>query len=120
MRAFDYDPTGERHGGLPTYPFRMAPAGLATRRQLASMGLTPATTEPAAQLVWRLGTRVAYLYEVTQAKPKRPATKANLAALAKAMRARRVCEVCKVEQPYCVSTRYGACAPCIAEFELAA
>ncbi|MEV0645520.1 RRQRL motif-containing zinc-binding protein [Phytomonospora sp. NPDC050363] len=105
---------------MPTYPYRMAPAGLATRRQLAAIGLTPGTSEPKAQIVWRLGARVAFLYDVATARPKRPATPAQLAALTKAMRARRVCEQCQTEQPYCVSTKYGACASCITEWEKAA
>jgi hypothetical protein len=35
-----FDPEGERFG-IPTYPWRYAPEGLATRRQLRSQGLRP-------------------------------------------------------------------------------
>jgi hypothetical protein len=35
-----YDPTGALPG-VPTYPWRLAPDGLATRRQLRARGLRP-------------------------------------------------------------------------------
>jgi len=38
-----YDPDGSRYG-LPTYPYRCAPDGLLTRRQLRASGLRPAAT----------------------------------------------------------------------------
>ena len=47
-----HDPDGIRHGGLPTWPWRMAPAGLATRRQLAAAGLRPAGQPIAGQIAW--------------------------------------------------------------------
>lgn len=35
-----YDPTGSVHG-IPTFPWRFAPDGYATRRQLRARGLRP-------------------------------------------------------------------------------
>ncbi|ARZ68738.1 hypothetical protein SMD11_3094 [Streptomyces albireticuli] len=46
-----YDPTGARHG-IPTYPWSLAPDGLATRRQLRDQGLRPGGQEIAAQVMW--------------------------------------------------------------------
>lgn len=37
----------------PTYPWRLAPDGYATRTQLRAMGLRPGGQEIAAQLMWR-------------------------------------------------------------------
>ncbi|AQZ65544.1 unnamed protein product [[Actinomadura] parvosata subsp. kistnae] len=83
-----YDPTGSQHT-LPTYPWKWAPKNLKTRRQLAALGLRPGGQTPVAQILWRNGGRVAYLYDVTRALPKRKPTGKQLAALDKAMRARR-------------------------------
>ena len=47
-----YDPDGTRYG-LPTYPYRWAPKGLATIRQLRARGLRPGGQQPAAQILWR-------------------------------------------------------------------
>ena len=44
-----YDPTGARYG-IPTYPWRLAPDGLATRRQLRARGLRPGGQPIAAQV----------------------------------------------------------------------
>jgi hypothetical protein len=82
-----YDPAGARFG-LPTYPYGWAPAGLMTRRQLRAAGLRPAGQDVAAQILWRRGARVAYLYRVALAAPKREATPAQLAAVALALLAR--------------------------------
>ena len=49
-----YDPDGSRYG-LPTYPWRCAPDGLATRRQLRASGLQPARQPVTAQIIWRHG-----------------------------------------------------------------
>ena len=70
-----YDPDAERHS-LPTYPYRWAPKGLYTIRQLRAMGLRPGGQDIAAQILWRhrRHTRVAYLYREDLAKPKRTAT----------------------------------------------
>jgi hypothetical protein len=106
-----YDPTGERYG-LPTYPFKMAPSGLATVRQLRADGLRPGGQDVAAQLMWRKGKRVAYLYRLDLAKPKRSATPAQLAALDKALTARRTCPDCGQLKPYYIPRRTGACLDC--------
>lgn len=104
--------------GLPTFPFRGAPRELATTRQLAAMGLQPGNQEVQAQLMWRRGTRTAYLFRIDLAKPKRPATPAQLEALAKARGAalalRRRCPVCRVDAGYCIPVREGRCGECVA------
>ncbi|MBF6138277.1 hypothetical protein IU501_35480 [Nocardia otitidiscaviarum] len=71
-----------------TYPWRLAPAHLKTRRQLRAAGLRPGGQEPVARMVGRRFGRevVAYLYDATTAVPKRAATPAQLAAIAKAIR----------------------------------
>jgi hypothetical protein len=109
-----YDPTGERYG-IPTYPFKLAPDGLATVRQLRARNLRPGGQTVAAQLLWRRGKRCAYLYRIDLAKPKRPATPAHLAALAKAMVARRTCPTCRQVRPYYLPRRTGACLDCTPE-----
>lgn len=106
-----YDPTGTRYG-LPTYPYRLAPDGLYTPRQLAARGLTRGRQEIAAQILWRRGERVAYLYRLDLAIPKRPASPANLAALEKANAARRTCDTCRREVDHYISRRYGECFDC--------
>ena len=95
IRVDFYDPDGTRHG-LPTYPYRWAPKGLCTRRQLRAKGLRPGGQDIAAQILWRhrKQTRVAYLYREDLAKPKRHATPAQLEAIRKALQARRTCPVC--------------------------
>jgi len=119
-----YDPTGKRYG-VPTYPWRLAPDGLATRRQLRARGLRPGGQDIAAQLMWhsrRYGCRVrtAYLYRLDLAKPVRPMTAAKWAALAKANAARRFCPQCQREAGYTLPTSLGVCAPCSATQALAA
>ena len=106
-----YDPTGAKYG-LPTYPFKMAPTGLATLRQLRADGLRPGGQSVAAQLMWRKGKRVAYLYRIDLALPKRQATPAQRAALDKALTARRVCPDCGRLQSYYIPRRTGACLDC--------
>lgn len=110
-----WDPTGRRYG-VPTYPWRMAPAGLATRRQLAAAGLRPGGQPVTAQVMWRGRgrVRVAYLYPVTLALPKRPATPAQLAALDRALAARHRCPECGTDPGYVLPARYGTCLPCAA------
>jgi hypothetical protein len=64
-----FDPTGARHG-IPTYPWRCAPDGLATRRQLRARGLRPGGQPVAAQVLrprYRRGPLVAYLYRLDKA-----------------------------------------------------
>lgn len=108
-----WDPEGERYG-TPTYPWRMAPDGLATRRQLRAAGLCPGGRPPAAQIMWRGvgGDRVAYLYMVELAKPKRVASPAVRAALDKAMAARRWCPQCREDVGYDLPRRWGCCWRC--------
>jgi hypothetical protein len=106
-----YDPAGTRYG-VPTYPYRWAPAGLLTRRQLRALGLRPGGQEVAAQILWRRGTRVAYLYRRDLAVPKRTATPAQLAAIARALRARRTCPTCGIEKPYYIPRSLGECLDC--------
>ena len=113
IRVDFYDPDGLTHG-LPTYPFRWAPKGLYTIRQLRAKGLRPGGQDIAAQILWRHRhrTRVAYLYREDLAKPKRAATPAQLVALGKAMAARRTCPACGTEQPYCIPRSLGECNDC--------
>jgi hypothetical protein len=107
-----YDPTGARHGGTPTYPWAMAPNGLHTRRQLRAMGLRPGGQDIAAQIIWRRGDRIAYLYRADLAKPKRTATAAQLAAIGNALTARRTCPTCGHVKEHYISRRYGECFDC--------
>lgn len=110
-RAKFDDPAGERFG-LPTFNYRCAPAGLATRRQLAARGLTPGRQGIAAQIVWRRGRRRAFLYREALARPKREATPAQLAALLKAHVAQCICPTCGTEYPYYIPRRFGECLDC--------
>ena len=115
-----YDPTGARYG-VPTYPWRMAPDGYATRRQLRTRGLRPGGQPVAAQVMVtnrKANTpRVAYLYRLDLALPVRPMTSRKWGALALAMLARRTCPRCQVIYSYCLSTRHGICGLCIAAEE---
>ncbi|MGW5767541.1 RRQRL motif-containing zinc-binding protein [Streptomyces longwoodensis] len=100
---------------LPVYPWRLAPDGLATRRQLRAMGLRPGGQDVAAQVERsrrRRGPLVAYLYAVEQAKPVRPMTPAKWAALAKANAARRICPDCRRDAGYIIPAALGTCVPC--------
>ncbi|MFC3997966.1 RRQRL motif-containing zinc-binding protein [Nocardiopsis sediminis] len=114
------DPTGEKYG-LPTYPWGAAwvlDDDLATRKQLAAMGLRPAGQEPAAQLMWgsRRGkgrrVRTALLYRISLSKPKLPMTRARARSLAAAMRARHTCPSCHLVFMYCIPTSLGQCPNC--------
>jgi hypothetical protein len=98
-----YDPTGRRYG-IPTYPWRMAPDGLATKRQLASRGLRPGGAAVVAQIMWqrRRGVGIAYLYRVAEAKAKRTPTAGNLRAVAAMLAARSTCQVCGFTFEYCL------------------
>lgn len=115
-----FDPHGARYG-VPTYPWRMAPNGYVTRRQLRSRGLRPGGQPIVAQLMRvnrRCGTvRVAYLYREDLAKPVRPMTSRKWGALALAMLARRTCPRCRLDVGYCISRTYGICAMCLAADE---
>jgi hypothetical protein len=109
-----FDPTGARYG-IPTYPWRCAPDGLATRRQLRARGLRPGGQPVAAQILrprYRRGPLVAYLYRLDQAKPVRPMTEAKRRALECAMRARRTCPQCRTDAGYVIPASLGLCVPC--------
>ena len=114
IRAAFYDPDGDRHSGTPTYWWRGAPDGYATRRQLRARGLCPGGQPIAAQVLWAGvgGTRVAYLYRLDLARPKRTPSAAQLRALGAAMRARRTCPNCRRVRPYCIPRSLGECLSC--------
>jgi hypothetical protein len=106
-----YDPDGRRYG-IPTYPYHWAPKHLLTLRQLNARGLRPGGQQPTAQILWRHGLRVAYLYRTDLALPKRSATPAQLTAIAKALTARRTCPACGTQKPYCIPRSTGQCNDC--------
>ncbi|MET9385351.1 RRQRL motif-containing zinc-binding protein [Streptomyces sp. NPDC002928] len=110
-----FDPEGALYG-VPTYPWKLAPDGLATRRQLRAKGLRPGGQEIAAQCMRmnrRTGTpRVAYLYRIDRALPVRPMTSRKWGALALAMLARRTCPVCLITYSYCMPRSLGMCVTC--------
>ena len=110
-----YDPGGQRYG-LPTYPFRWAPPGWLTRRQLRAEGLRPGGQQPAGQLLWkhRGKRRVAYLYLRSLALPVRPMTPAKQRAICAALCARMTCPRCGWWRPYCIPTSVGYCNECAA------
>ncbi|KFG72253.1 RRQRL motif-containing zinc-binding protein [Streptomyces mutabilis] len=100
---------------IPTYRWRLAPDGLATRRQLRALGLRPGGQDVAAQLERPRRRReplVAYLYLIEQAKPVRSMTPAKRAALAKANAARRICPECRRDAGYVIPSSLGMCTPC--------
>ena len=106
-----YDPDGRRYG-IPTYPYHWAPKELLTIRQLRARGLRPGGQQPTAQILWRHGLRVAYLYRTDLALPRRQATTAQLTALGKALAARRTCPACGAEKDYCLPRSTGQCTDC--------
>ncbi|MEV7624251.1 RRQRL motif-containing zinc-binding protein [Actinoplanes sp. NPDC089786] len=113
IRAAFHDPDGARYG-IPTFWWRGAPEGFATRRQLRRRGLCPGRQPVAAQVLWAGvgGVRAAYLYRLDLARPKRTATPAVRTALAKAMRARRTCRSCEQVRPYIIPRSLGECLTC--------
>ncbi|MEV3911023.1 RRQRL motif-containing zinc-binding protein [Streptomyces canus] len=111
-----FDPSGTRFG-VPTYPWKFAPDGYATRRQLRARGLRPGGQPVAAQVMRRhrgrkAGVPVAYLYRIDLAKAVRPMTSRRCGALALAMLARRTCPKCRVVYSYCLPTSLGMCILC--------
>jgi hypothetical protein len=106
-----FDPTGSRYG-MPTFPYRFAPDGMATMRQLRAAGLRPGGQPIAAQILWRGGARVAYLYHLHHALPKRTATEAQWVAIRKALQARRTCVSCGLVRDYYIPRRLGECLDC--------
>jgi len=113
IRARYWDPEGEIYG-IPTYWWKGAPEGLATRRQLRELGLCPGGHEPVAQVLWmrRGKDAAAYLYSIAAAEPKRIPTAAQLAAVGKALAARRICPTCGQDAGYCIPTSLGECIDC--------
>jgi rubredoxin len=113
-----YDPDGGRYG-LPTYPYRWAPKGLLTRRQLTANGLRPGGQPVAAQIIWKHKgkRRVAYLYRADAAKPKRDATPAQRTAISSALRARRTCPTCGAQKDYYIPLSAGECNDCARRWE---
>lgn len=102
-------------GTIPVYRWRLAPDGLATFRQLRSMGLRPGGQPVVAQLERprrRRGPLVAHLYRIDRAKPVRPMTPARWAALAKANAARQICPNCRRDAGYRIPSSLGMCTPC--------
>ncbi|MER5980140.1 RRQRL motif-containing zinc-binding protein [Streptomyces sp. NPDC001857] len=100
---------------IPVYVWRLAPDGLATRRQLRAMGLRPGGQDVVATIErprYRRGPLVAYLYRVDAAKPVRPMTPAKRAALDKANTARRTCPQCRTDAGYVIPAELGVCVPC--------
>jgi len=115
-----WDPREERFC-LPTWPWRMAPAELATRRQLGAAGLRPGGQPPAGQVCWTSRrrslrrhprTRSALLYRVELALPRREPSPAQLLALAKADSARRTCPSCRRTGGYVIPRSLGECLDC--------
>lgn len=121
IRAAFHDPDGARYG-IPTYWWRGAPPGYATRRQLAAAGLRPGGQPIAAQVLWQGvgGTRAAYLYRLDLARPKRTATPAQWRAIAAALTARRTCPTCRHVRPYYIPRSLGECLACAYPLEDAA
>jgi hypothetical protein len=114
IRARFNDPDGDRYG-LPTFWWKGAPDGYATVRQLRARGLRPGGQDVAAEVRWMGvgGERVAYLYRVADAKPKRTATPRQLEAIAKALVARRTCRTCGIVRDYYIRTSLDECFECI-------
>jgi hypothetical protein len=97
---------------IPVHGYRQAGYDLMTRRQLRAVGLRPNGQEPVAEIRWRRGRRVAYLYDPAAAAPVRPMTPARWRAHAAMMRARHTCPTCGVEAAYCIPRSLGACLSC--------
>lgn len=113
IRVAFWDPDGDRYG-LPTYWWRGAPEGYATRRQLRAAGLCPGRQPIAAQILWAGvgGVRVAYMYRLDLARPKRTATPAQRRAIRAALRARRTCPTCREIRDYYIPRSLRECLTC--------
>ena len=104
--------------GLPTCHWNGAPDGLATRRQLRELGLSPGGHGPVAALRRHPGGLLhAWLYRMDLARDKRSATPAVLRALGAAMRARRMCPTCRRDTGCCLPRSLGQCWDCWAARE---
>ncbi|MEV0765174.1 RRQRL motif-containing zinc-binding protein [Nocardia sp. NPDC050435] len=76
---------------IPIYRWRCAPTHLKTQRQLAALGLRPNGQDIAGVLpLPKQGDRVAYLFDVNLAAPKRTPSPAQEQALAKATLAHQI------------------------------
>lgn len=111
MRTIVSDPTGEIYG-FPTYPWKLAPQHLMTRRTLAKAGLRKNRQDPVAQMLMPRygGYVIAYLYDSTKAAPRRPWTAAKQAAVQKAADSRKWCTICHAWVGYV--PRGGECNDC--------
>lgn len=88
------------------------PAGLATRRQLRRLELTPGG-QRADDIVWfNGGLAWGWLYRVDLAQPKRPATPAQMAAIARANTARRTCQGCGTDTGRYLTPGQRLCGDC--------
>lgn len=105
----------------PVYPWRGAPAHLATRAQLAAQGLRPGRQGVQALVLWASrrggrprvdGYRFARLYDTRLARPRIAMTERRAAALAAALAARKTCPECGITRSYVPSARLGACNQC--------
>jgi hypothetical protein len=112
----------------PVYAWNTAPPHLKTRSQLRAAGLRPGRQGVQALLVWYGragrptnpdGTRYAYLYDITRARPRLTVSAAHAAAAAKATAARRICPECGEDRGYQPSTRLGHCNVCQAALQAA-
>jgi hypothetical protein len=108
-----YDPDGQRYG-LPTYPWKFAPDGLLTLRQLRAKGLRPGGHDICAQILWRHHRRRRVALPVPRshqhaqtAGHRRPARGHR-----EALQARRTCPACGTEKPYCIPRSRGECNDC--------
>ncbi|MGW4121376.1 hypothetical protein [Nocardia sp. NPDC004711] len=96
MNARFHDPEGKRYG-IPTYPWRMAPAHLRTESQLAQEKRRPGG-EAHAQVLGGMSRRghklQALLYDEAEAVPKRECSDAQLESLkiARWVRSVNACE----------------------------
>jgi len=111
------DPEGRRYG-IPSYPWRWAPEGLATRRQLRSMGLRPAGQQPCGQVLRpsrdKNAPKAAYLYRIDLAAPVREMTPGRWRTHTAMMRVRRTCRTCKEVFPFDLSRKHDrTCWPCL-------
>lgn len=118
-----HDPEGRRYG-VPTWPWGAAPGHLATRTQLRTRGLRPGGPV-VGQILWRSRlahrrgwVRVAFLYEVAAARPRRPPTPPLLRAREGPRAARRTCSRCGIDVGYIPPRRLGCCLECADPWEL--
>ncbi|WP_030990024.1 RRQRL motif-containing zinc-binding protein [Streptomyces sp. NRRL WC-3744] len=113
---------------LPEFDRRACPEGLATRRQLRELGLSPGGHGPVAVLRCKgcayrpdqacIHPTRAWLYSVELARPKRTPTLAQEEALDRAMAARSTCPTCRRRYYFCLPLRtQGQCDACDKGYE---